>query len=109
MGPHRRDVVSWALAMVLVLNLLDAVATLMWIEMGVAAEANVLLVDLVDRGAMPFMLVKLTLVSLGVLLLWRQRSRWLARAGAVTVAVVYVGLLAVHVHVARVAVAHALA
>ena len=63
---------------VLVLNLLDAVLTLLWVRSGVAVEANALLADLANDHAIRFVLVKLGLVSLGSLFLWRQRRHPLA-------------------------------
>jgi hypothetical protein len=63
---------------VLLLNLLDGVFTLIWVEFFGAGETNIILSDLVHDSALMFMLVKLTLVSLGVLFLWRNRSNPLA-------------------------------
>jgi len=62
----------------LVLNLLDGVFTLVWVEYFGAEELNILLADLVYDDALLFMLVKLTLVSLGTLFLWRNRHNFLA-------------------------------
>jgi hypothetical protein len=64
---------------VLVLNLLDAVFTLVWVRAGLAREANVLMRDLVNEHAVLFVVAKLGLVSLGSLVLWRRRTH----AGAV--------------------------
>jgi hypothetical protein len=63
---------------VLLLNLLDGVFTLIWVEFYGAGEKNILMRDLVHSSALMFMLVKLTLVSLGILFLWRNRSNPLA-------------------------------
>jgi hypothetical protein len=63
---------------ILVLNLLDGVFTLIWVEYFGAEELNILLSDLVQSNPLLFMLVKLTLVSLGTLFLWRNRSNALA-------------------------------
>jgi len=62
----------------LVLNLLDGVFTLIWVEYFGAGEKNFMLSDLVHNSAVLFMLVKLSLVSLGTLFLWRNRSNSLA-------------------------------
>lgn len=61
----------------LVLNLFDAVFTLWWVGTGHATEANIFLSDLVDRPLL-FIVVKLSLVSLGSIFLWRMRTRPLA-------------------------------
>lgn len=63
---------------ILVLNLLDAVFTVIWVEFSQAQEMNFMMRDLVHTNALSFMLVKLTLVSLGTLFLWRYRSNALA-------------------------------
>lgn len=63
---------------VLVLNLLDGVFTLIWVEYFGAQEMNVMLSDLVVMDPLKFMLVKLSLVSLGILFLWRNRNKALA-------------------------------
>ena len=63
---------------VLLLNLLDGIFTLIWVEHFNATEMNVMLSDMVHSSALLFMLTKLTLVSLGTLFLWRNRNRSLA-------------------------------
>jgi len=60
---------------VLVLNLLDALFTLVWVRSGLAQEANPLIERLVDQHAVEFVLVKLGLVGLGSWLLWNRRQR----------------------------------
>jgi hypothetical protein len=63
---------------ILILNRLDGILTLVWVDFFSAGEANPLLSDLVHSSAVLFMGVKLTLVSLGTLFLWRYRSNPLA-------------------------------
>lgn len=63
---------------ILVLNLMDGVFTLIWVEYFQAGERNLMMSDLVYSNGLSFMLVKLTLVSLGTLFLWRYRSNALA-------------------------------
>ena len=63
---------------VIVLNLLDAILTLLWVRLGMAEEANTLMRDLVNDQALAFVLAKIGLVSLGSILLWRNRHRALA-------------------------------
>ena len=63
---------------VIVLNLLDAVFTLAWIQADLAEEGNAFMRDLAHGDALTFMAAKLTVVSLGLYLLWRRRSRPLA-------------------------------
>jgi hypothetical protein len=76
-GEHFRwlnGIAKW----LLVLNLLDGIFTLIWVEHFGAGELNVLMRGLVYNSPLLFMLVKLTLVSLGTLFLWRNRSNKLA-------------------------------
>jgi len=76
-GEHFRwlyGIAKW----VLLLNLLDGVFTLIWVEYFDAGEMNVMLSDLVHSSALLFMLTELTLVSLGTLFLWRNRNNALA-------------------------------
>jgi hypothetical protein len=67
-------IVQW----LVVLNLLDGVFTLVWVQYFYADEYNVMLRDLARGDMVLFMAVKLTLVSLGALFLWRNRSHPLA-------------------------------
>jgi hypothetical protein len=84
---------------ILVFNLMDGVLTLGVIYSGVASEANPLMKFSLDSwGAVGFMIVKLTLVSLGVLLLWRLRHRRSAVAAIFGAAGVYALLLVYHLH-----------
>jgi Domain of unknown function (DUF5658) len=97
--------VGWlwtAVTAVLVLNLGDAIFTMWWVHAGVATEANVLLADLVEGNAVGFALSKSLLVSLGLLLLWRQRRRRLAAFGIGLVCVAYSALLLYHLGIAMV-------
>ncbi|MEM6995635.1 MAG: DUF5658 family protein [Myxococcota bacterium] len=91
---------------VLVLNLADAVLTLLWVQLGVATEANLLLEGVLARSAVLFMVVKLSLVSLGLGLLWRQRARPLAVFGIALVFCAYATLLVHHLRVAAHAVGY---
>lgn len=62
-------------ACVLVLNLIDAVCTLVVVSLGLATEANPVMAGLIDTDPSLFMVGKLMLVSLGSYLLWRLRKR----------------------------------
>jgi hypothetical protein len=86
--------------MVLVLNLLDAVLTLVWVRSGLALEANPLIDELVDDHALAFILVKLGLVGLGSWLLWQRRRRPIAVIGIFAAFMAYYLVLLYHVHYA---------
>ena len=59
---------------VLVLNLIDAIFTLVWVRYGFAREANLMIDRLVDQNAVGFFAVKLGLVGMGSWLLWQRRD-----------------------------------
>ncbi len=73
---------------IIVLNVFDAVLTLLWIRMGTATEANPILAELAHNNPALFLTVKFSLVGLGSLLLWRFRKRKSA------VVAIFVGFLA---------------
>lgn len=73
--PEHFDWLQSVVKALLVLNLLDAVFTLVWIHAGLASEANALMRELVNHHPISFVVIKLTLVALGSYLLWRRRER----------------------------------
>jgi len=81
---------------VLILNLLDAVFTLVWLQFGLAEEANAFIRDLAHTNALGFVLAKISLVSLGSLLLWRYRARPLAVVAIFAAFLVYYLILLQH-------------
>ncbi len=88
---------TWAAGLVIVLNLVDALWTLVFIETGVADEANPLMLRALDHGWVGFMAIKLALVSLSVLLLWRLRHRRAAALALWSGAMAYTLVVAYHV------------
>jgi Domain of unknown function (DUF5658) len=82
---------------VVVLNLVDATLTLLWVWGGLAHEANPLLADLVRQYPVGFAATKLALVGLGTLLLWRLRERPLAVIAIFLAFLAYYYLLLMHV------------
>jgi hypothetical protein len=91
---------------ILVLNLIDAVLTLLWVRLGLAAESNTLIDELVDDQAVLFVGVKITLVGLGSWLLWNRRESPLAVIGIFVAFVTYYGIVAYHVQYASGLFAH---
>lgn len=87
-------VVKW----VLVLNVVDAVLTLMWISAGMATEANPLLEPLVQNHPFSFVTAKLSMVSMGTLLLWRHRDRPLAVVATFVAFLAYFFLFLYHLY-----------
>jgi hypothetical protein len=99
-SPEQFVWLGWIVRAVLVLNLLDAVFTLLWVRAGLATEANTLMEELVNEHAVGFIAVKLGLVGLGSMLLWRRRRRPSAVIGIFTVFIAYYLVLLYHLNYA---------
>ena len=91
-----RRFVEIAAFAVIVLNLLDAIFTLVWVESGVASEGNPFMDRAMAHGPLGFMAIKLALVSLCVGLLWRLRHRRAAATALITCAIAYAAVMLVH-------------
>jgi len=85
----------WMLSAVIVLNVVDAIFTIGWVESGLAREANPLMAILMEQPIL-FICIKLALVSLGVVLLWLRRQRPAAVIGIVLIFVAYYAILLHH-------------
>lgn len=86
----------WIAKWILVLNLIDGVLTLVWVEFFQAGEANPMMRDLIQSSAVLFMGAKLTLVSLGTLFLWRLRHNVLAVVSLFLAFFAYYWVLLIH-------------
>lgn len=91
-------------ASILILNGIDAVLTTLWVDGGLANEANPFLGDLVATQPVLFVAIKVVLVSFGSWTLWRRRREPLAVVGIFGVFLVYYWLLLVHVRAFHIAV-----
>lgn len=87
---------SQAAVALLVLNLLDGLFTLTFLQLGVAEEVNPLMRAAYESSPLSFMVSKLAIVSTGLLLLCIHRhvgaSQWAIRLGAA----VYAGINIYH-------------
>jgi len=63
-----------SLSAVLALNVFDAVATITWVSVGIAKEANPLMDMLIDHSPSLFLFGKMMLVTIGCLILWKNRA-----------------------------------
>ena len=81
-----------------ILNMFDGVFTTYWIGIEKAKEANPLMEVLVDYPV-AFMIVKTTLVSLGLYLLWLQRKKSFigVMIGSIIIFVVLSGIIYYHI------------
>jgi uncharacterized protein DUF5658 len=89
-------VVTRALALLILGNLLDALFTYLFLQMNVVAEANPLMAWAYDSSPLSFMLLKISCVQLGVLLLWMQRHVPAAQLAIQAAAGLYVAVVAYH-------------
>jgi hypothetical protein len=96
-GPISPKSFENGLRALLVLNLADALFTLAWVQSGLASEANPVMAGAIDLGPAIFILSKIGLVSLAVLLLWRNRTRLSARLALVPLAMLYAFVAGGHV------------
>ena len=93
---------------VLVLNLIDAILTLIWVRSGLATEANTLIDELVNENAVAFIAIKLGLVALGSWLLWERRRHPFAVVGIFAVFLAYYAILLYHLRYASSLIRHLL-
>ena len=84
----------------LVLNLLDALFTLVWVRFGFAREENLMIDRLIDHQPLVFIAVKLGLVAMGSWLLWQRRDRPTAVVAIFVAFLVYYLILLYHVQYA---------
>ncbi len=91
---------------VLVLNVIDAVATVLWVSDRKAIESNPLLAELPEMHPVLFVLIKTGLVSAGSYLLWRHRDRPLAVVSIFVAFLAYYFILAWHLEALWLAVQH---
>jgi hypothetical protein len=98
--PSRERRLLALLAAVLGLNVLDALFTILWVDLGIAHEANPILRPLFDIGPGTFFIAKMSLVSVALAFLWAQRRSSLVFAGLGLSTAVYGVLLAYHLQIA---------
>ena len=80
----------------LTLNLLDAVATLTWLQMGMAEEANPFMAYALMHGPLAFLCAKLLVILTAAYVLWNTRSHIYARIGVTFTCVIYAALAGYH-------------
>ena len=86
----------WALVSLVIMNFLDAVFTLLWVEGGWATEMNPMMAEALSMGPGAFILIKLGLVSLAVTLLWMRREHIVARMLVPPLALIYCCVVTFH-------------
>ena len=86
----------WALVSLVIMNFLDAVFTLYWVEAGLATELNPIMAEALYMGPWVFVLVKLGLVSLAISLLWIRRDNKIAQMLVPPLTLIYCCVVSVH-------------
>ena len=79
------------------LNAVDAIATIGWVTLELATEANPLMAELLSADPLLFMVGKLGLVALGSTLLWRLQQSPLAAISCASMVLVYSWICLYHV------------
>jgi hypothetical protein len=85
-----------AVAVLVMLNVFDAILTAIWVCTGLAVEANPVMAAVLAAGVAPFMLVKLMLVMPAAALLHAHRDRPLARFGVLAGTAAYTAVALIH-------------
>jgi hypothetical protein len=80
-----------------ILNVLDALLTIVWVRSGVATEGNQLMARLLDVGNGPFLVVKIAIGAVAAIVLCRWGHKRIARYGLVVALAVYIGLMGIHI------------
>jgi hypothetical protein len=92
--PVKDKMIKWALSSVLVMNAVDAIASLIFIKhLAVLEEANPVANLLMTLGDVPFVILKTLIVSMGVYILWENRTKSLALLGSYVAFVSYMALM----------------
>ncbi len=68
-----------ALRLLFLFNLLDAFLSILWINSGAAVEANPIMAAAMSHGMSFFVLVKISMVSMAIAILWHTRQNLLSR------------------------------
>ena len=78
------------------LNLLDAILTIIWVRSGVATEGNQLMARLLDMGDLTFLGAKIAIGTFAAIVLLRWGNRKLAKYGVAVALAVYISVMGIH-------------
>jgi len=82
---------------ILILNLFDALCTLVWLQAGMATEANPVMAGAIVLGPGFFLAAKVALVCMAVMLLWWRRAELSARFALVPLSALYALIAGTHI------------
>ena len=90
----RDRIIKYVLASILCMNVVDAIASLVFIKhLAVLEEANPIADALMSFGDVPFVIAKTLIVSTGVYILWENREKNLSLIGTYAAFVSYFSLM----------------
>ena len=78
------------------LNLLDAILTIIWVRSGVAPEGNQLMARLLDMSDLTFLGAKIAMGTFAAIVLLRWGNRKLAKYGVAVALAVYISVMGIH-------------
>lgn len=84
------------LKLLIVLNLLDAVFTYVWVSLGMAKEANPFMDYLITLSPTLFLLYKIFIVNLCVLILYKAKNKMLCKILTFPLTALYLWVLSIH-------------
>ena len=88
---------SKSIFLLFVLNIVDALVTIMWVRNGLATEGNYLMATVLDIGELPFLAVKLGMGAFAAAVFFYGSEYRLAKIGARVALVAYAGAMASHI------------
>ena len=83
------DMAELVLKTLVVLNIYDAIFTLLWIELNLARELNPFMAFLIEINPILFVVVKTILVNTGVWLIWLNKESSLSKLAIAPVFLLY--------------------
>jgi hypothetical protein len=78
------------------LNLLDALLTIIWVRSGVATEGNQMMARLLEMGDWPFLAAKIAVGIVTAVVILRWGNRPVARYGLTVALAAYISLMGIH-------------
>ena len=88
------------LVVLALLNVVDGFSTLYLVSNGFAREVNPLMAMWLEMGAVPFLTVKLFLITLGIGFLWYSRDHKIVHVLTIILLTIYTAIILIHVDIA---------
>jgi hypothetical protein len=89
----------WASLLLFLLNMLDAYLTIVWLDQGLAEEANPLMLSVIEGGESDFLLIKMVVGAFAATVFFFARQRRLARMGLRVSLILYLIVTTMHIGV----------